>query len=140
MPPNNTKYPIPNESHSQKQGDPWKKYQNTPTSPPNPTKQAPISAHVPPDTQIIPNPKKCMSPDGSYGPIQGNPWQKFQPTLTPSSVQIKKDSTSPQSPTDPTMPPKNQNARALMGATAQKQGDSCQIYQNTHTSLLNRTK
>ena len=96
----------------------------------------PLPLPTPPQTLNHPQyPRKCRSPKGSYGLNQKYPWQKYQPTPTPSSDQIKQGSTSLQSPQDPTMPPKKKNAQALMRAMAQNREIHAK-YHRTPTPFL----
>ena len=115
----------PNGSYSPNQGNPVQNLNQHP------------SHHHTPNT---PNAQIYRSPKGSQGLNQGNPCQTFQSTPPQSSGQIEQGSTSPHSPPDPAMPPKNSKYTSPNGIHGPKQGDTCQKYQNTHTSPPNSTK
>ena len=110
------------EPHSLKQGYPWPNLQPTPTSLSLQTKQASSSTQIPPDLETPPKPTKCMIPNGSHGPKQGDPWKIF--SRSPPQRYFRPSKTLPQlrllqTPKHPQTP---QNAWPLMGTTASNKG------------------
>ena len=121
----------PNGSHGPNQGYPRFFFQKTNLSPPNLTKQAPVSTQIPPYPETSPKPTKCTSPIGGHVPKQGGPSSNFQLNPNSPSSQTNQASSSTQIPPDPETSPKTVNSTIPNGSHGPKQGGPWKKFQPT---------